>query len=220
MYRDRLLNVCLVLLAICAIITTAITVDRFYFSKPLFAKSDANIVEVDDWKSYGLVGNRYGSDNAKVTIVEFTDFGCPFCKKMLSPLRESIAPYLDEIVVVYRHFPLGLAEYGTLAANVSECGASQNKFEEIREVLFENRALVDSQKWDSIAFLSNISDRDDFTNCIFDSRYKERIDRDIEAGKRLGVQGTPTYLINNKKVTGAITKEQLSELITDALKSQ
>ena len=153
-----------------------------------------------------------GPENATVTLVEFSDFECAYCvrfyKDTLGPLLDS---YPAEIRFVYRDFPLvSIHPNAKPAAEAAQCAFAQGKFWEFHNQLFENQTQLGDRQYLKIA--SDIGlDMAAFEQCYSSSTFSEEVSNDFEAGRRLGVTGTPTFFINGRPLIGA---QPLSAFIT------
>ena len=150
-----------------------------------------------------------GKDNAKVTIIEFSDFQCPFCGKFYSQtLSEIKSKYIDtgKVKLVYRDFPLTqIHPNAEPAAEAADCANEQDKFWEYHNLLFEKQ-----DEWTSIG-VSKLKDyakdlkldTDKFNKCLDSGKYKDEVAKDEQDGIKAGVQGTPSFFINGKILSGA-----------------
>jgi protein-disulfide isomerase len=144
-----------------------------------------------------------GDANAPVTIVEFSDFSCPFCRKAESILPEVLAKYPGQVNLAYRDFPLAsLHPQAELAAEASRCAEEQGKYWEYHDLLF---ARPDPQTHDLLLDDARTLKLDDqkFDACLSSGRYKAQVQKDIEMGDRAGVVSTPGFFINGSFVSGA-----------------
>ncbi|MBI2667714.1 DsbA family protein [Candidatus Woesearchaeota archaeon] len=147
-----------------------------------------------------------GDLNAPVTIIEYSDFECPFCKRFfLETLPLIKKQYIDtgKVKFVYKHFPLSSIHFNAqLAAEASECANEQNKFWEYHDLLFENSPNL--RESDLVRYASQINlDMDKFKGCLKSGRYKGIIGEELREGSKNGVTGTPGFLINGKLISGA-----------------
>ncbi len=150
-----------------------------------------------------------GSENAKVVIVEFSDFQCPFCERFaeetLPALKET---YIDtgKVRLIYRDFPLSsIHPEAQKAAEAAECADDQGKFWEYHDVLFENRMSwtgVGAAKFKEYASDLGL-DTNAFDECLDSDKYADEVTSDMNAGSSVGVTGTPTFFINGQKLVGA-----------------
>ena len=165
-----------------------------------------------------LLGNK----NAKVTIVEFSDLQCPFCKRFFDDALPQIKKeYIDtgKVKLVYRDFPLGIHEMAQTYAEAAECAHEQGKFWEMHDKIFGEQkngvATVDDLKKWARGFGVK---EDQFNTCIDTKKYAEEVAKDLKDGEAAGVQGTPSFFINGKLVVGAVPFSVLEKEIEAALK--
>jgi protein-disulfide isomerase len=208
-----------IVIALCCVVVTGLAVKREFAppNRPTPVSLGPELVK--DWERYKEHGNRVGSSSAPVTIVEFSDFECPFCRRLHETLREIRAEY-PQIATVYRHYPLErIHQNARKAALASECAASLGRFTEFADALFERQDSIGVISWAKFGQAAGISDTLAFNNCIRDSVHVDRIRVDQEAGKALKVTGTPTVLVNQWRIRGG-AKESIIKLIEDALKGR
>ena len=143
---DRLLTMVLV---ICAVATTAALVRQQFFPSAVRnagPRPDLTPREISGWDALRSTGRlREGRAEASVTLVEFSDFQCPFCAQFRLTLNKVVAKYSDRVTLVYRHFPLDeIHPYARTAALAAECAADQRRFAEFRDLLFKEQTLIGS----------------------------------------------------------------------------
>jgi protein-disulfide isomerase len=159
---------------------------------------------------------RLGPDDAPVTIIEFSDFQCPFCRKSAGVLRELRRIYGDKIRLIYRDFPGANHPAALPAAEASECAHQQGKFWEYHDLLFERQAADPS--WNFIELAKEIGlDSDAFSSCLNGARFRPEVDKDLQDGLRLGVTSTPTFFINGRPLIGAHPISAFQDLINQGL---
>ena len=155
-----------------------------------------------------------GPDDAAVTIVVFSDFGCSASAQVWPTLDEVLELYPGEVRVAYRAFPLGgdPSSVGVQAANAAFCAGEQGLFWEMHRVLFEHQAGLGEA--DYAAYGEEIGvEVGSFGACLEELRYADQIESDRAAGMEAGVQALPTVFINGRMVAGAMPMEQFGELI-------
>lgn len=136
-----------------------------------------------------------GGENAKVTLIEYSDFECPFCGRFAPTVKQALDEYGDDIRVVYRHFPLSFHPQAQPAAEASECAAEQGKFWEFHDKLFENQALLGASYYETLAGELGL-DLGKFIDCTKSNKYKVKVQQQMAGGSAAGVGGTPhTFVI-------------------------
>lgn len=142
-----------------------------------------------------------GNPNASVVITEFSDFECPACKNASSLVKQLAEHYQEKVKIEYKHFPLTRIHAKAFdAALASECANDQGKFWEMHDKIFENQENITKQ--DLKLYASQIAGIDSASfNACLDSRSEASIvNADIEEGKSLSIDGTPTFFLNGQEV--------------------
>jgi protein-disulfide isomerase len=172
---------------------------------------------VENWRAYASEGQRIGPENARVTIVEFADFQCPFCQRAWVDLHEVLAKHPEDVALVYRHYPLPIHEQALPAARAAHCASRQGGFAAFHDVLFAQFDSVGTRSWEAFARDAGLRDPAAIAACAADTSAVESIERDLAAAERLGVDGTPTFLINERFVVGYPGEGELARLVMEAL---
>ena len=141
-------------------------------------------------------------DDAKVVIIEFSDFECPYCNSGHSVMNELYDTYGDDIAIVFKHFPLSFHQYAQTAAEASMCADDQDMFWEYHDVLFDNQASFSDTYFATAAEGLGL-DMDDFNDCLNSGKYYNKVQEDFNYGVQLGITGTPGFLVNGELVKGA-----------------
>jgi protein-disulfide isomerase len=161
-----------------------------------------------------------GNPSAPVTIVEYSDFQCPFCERFHSTLQQILADYPDKIRWVYRHFPLDqLHPEARPAAEASECVAEQkgnDGFWQFADSLFENQSKLGKNLYKELAKSMGLN-MAQFEDCLSSRKYKDRVEADLKEGINFGVNGTPGNFVNDELVLGAVPYQTLKTLVEKAL---
>lgn len=160
-----------------------------------------------------------GNENALVTIVEFSDFECPFCGKYIAEVYpEIIENYVEtgKVRYVFRDFPLSFHPDAQKAAEAAECAGEQGMYYDMHDILFANQDALDVESIKAYAEELEL-DMDEFEFCLDNDEMAEEVAADMEAGKAYGVSGTPAFFINGKMITGAQPYEVFEEAIEAAL---
>ena len=153
-----------------------------------------------------------GAQNPKVNIVVFNSFTCGFCKKSSEVLHQLVQKYPDKVRVVYRHFNRN--EVDVVAANAVECAGDQHKFWQMYDQIFSDH----SNSFNYKSYAKNIGiHSDQFDKCMTSNKYVSKTKSDSEMGHTLGVQGTPTFVINGEVVVGYRPFETFESMIKKSL---
>lgn len=157
-----------------------------------------------------------GNADAPVTIVEFSDYQCPYCHQVEPTIAAVLAKYGDKVRFSYRDFPLrAIHEHAEMAAEASRCALEQGKFWEYHDQLFKATNL-DKEALVGFARNANV-DQQKFESCLTSEKYKAQIDKDIEEGRKAGVNGTPAFFINGISTSGAQQQDAFTRIIDDEL---
>jgi protein-disulfide isomerase len=163
-------------------------------------------------------GPSLGKADAPVTIVEFSDYQCPFCKRAEPIVQEVLKKYPDQVRFVFRHFPLDqIHPRARPAAEAALCANEQGKFWEFHEKIFAGNGLeeADITGYGQAAGL----DAEKFKTCIAERRFKDQVEADAAAGREAGVSGTPAFFVNGVMLSGAKPVEEFSAVIDRELKA-
>ncbi len=150
---------------------------------------------VEDWEADAEEGIRLGPKGAKVTIMEFMDFECPFCARTAAVIDSLRMEYPREVTVVFQHFPLERHPLSRPAAIAAECADAQGGFETFYHLLFLKQDSLGKKDWTAYARDSGVRDLREFERCLDSPGPRPRIDAGKALGIRMGVKGTPTVLV-------------------------
>ena len=158
-----------------------------------------------------------GPANSPVTIVEFSDFECPFCKRAHPTLMQLLEKYAGKVKLVYRDFPLeSIHPQARRAAEAARCANDQGKFWDYYDTLFTESPKLAPDDLKRYAAQAGI-DLKKFDDCLSSGVHKTALQKDIDEGTRLGVSGTPAFFINGRPLTGAQPLEAFARIIDDEL---
>ncbi|PJF35481.1 MAG: hypothetical protein CUN49_10370 [Candidatus Thermofonsia Clade 1 bacterium] len=161
----------------------------------------------------------WGPEDAKVVVVEYSDFECSFCARFYRETYGTLKErYGDRVRFVFKHFPISFihpnAERAALAA---ECANEQDKFWEYHDKLFENQQNLSQNALISYAQQVGVPNIEQFTECLTTQKYLSTVTADLQQGERYGVQGTPTFFINGLPLVGAQPYSVFERAIEQAL---
>lgn len=153
-----------------------------------------------------------GNFDAPITLVEFSDFECPFCQRHFITLQKILADYPQKVRLVYKQFPLSIHPNAQKAAEASECTAEQGKFWEYHDKLFENQTAFSTDNFKKWAQQLNLN-QTQFNNCLDSNKYYQKVQNDFKEGTAKDVQGTPTTFINGRPLVGAQPYDAIKQII-------
>lgn len=162
-------------------------------------------------------GPAKGPANAPVTIVEFSDFQCPFCSRLTPTIKQVEEKYGNKVRVVFRQFPLPMHQNAEKAAEASLCALDQGKFWELHDAMFSNQQElgVDQLKAKAASLGLNA---EKFNKCLDSGEKAAAIQADVKAGSAAGVNGTPAMFINGRFLNGAVPLDNITTVIDDELR--
>ena len=160
-----------------------------------------------------------GPEEAPITIVEFSDFECGYCRKVYPTLLQIRNEYDSEVKIVFKHFPLSFHKNALLAHRAAISAGEQGKFWEMHDLIFEN--FKDLSRETMLEYASRLNlNSPQFEETLDSQTSKDLIDRDIILGRDNGVTGTPVFFVNGRKLVGAqpfsVFKEEIERALRDA----
>lgn len=158
-----------------------------------------------------------GDEHAHVTLVEFSDFHCPFCKRVQSTLTTLLDRYPGKIKLVFRDLPLAqLHPQAPRAAEAARCAQDQGKFWEYHDVLFRQAPKASDD--DLKQYATDVGlDSEQFASCLNQNTHREAVQRDIDEATKLGLNGTPAFFVNGRPISGAQPLEKFVQMIDEEL---
>jgi len=157
-----------------------------------------------------------GPAKAPVTIITFSDYECPYCKRAEATVAEVVKAYPTQVKVVFRDYPLPFHQHARGAAEAANCANAQGKFWEYHDKLFASQPALDQDKLKSYAGELGL-DQKKFDECLDKKPYKAAIDKDMADGQKVGVNGTPAFFINGRMISGAQPFDKFKQIIDDEL---
>jgi protein-disulfide isomerase len=161
-------------------------------------------------------GPSKGADDALVTIVEYSDFQCPFCSRVGPTIERIMKEYPQKVRVVFKHNPLPFHADAPLAAEATMAAHEQGKFWEMHDKLFANQQAIKRENLDTYAKDIGL-DVGKFKQALDTNKFKPAVQADLAAGSSIGVQGTPNFFVNGRKIEGAVPFENFKTVIDDEL---
>lgn len=161
-------------------------------------------------------GPAKGPEGAKVTLVEFSDFECPFCSRARDVVDKVMAKYDGKVRLVFRQFPLNFHKNARKAAEGALCANEQGKFWQYHDALFSNQQKLDIPDLKETAGTLGM-DKTKFAECLDSGKNAKTIDEDMAAAEKVGVSGTPAFFINGVSLSGAQPIEEFERVIDQEL---
>ena len=158
-----------------------------------------------------------GPAKAPVTIVEFSDYQCPYCSRAEATVEEVLKKYGDKVRLVYRDYPLQFHPNANGAAQASECAKDQGKFWEMHNAMFADQSKLAQADLETTAGTIAGIDKDKFKTCLESGKFQNEVQKDFEDGQKYGVTGTPTFFINGIPMVGARDVNSFAEIIDSEL---
>lgn len=180
-------------------------------NKPLPADKVAKMTGGENVPSYGLA-------DSKVTVVEFSDFECPYCSRSATAINEIKDQYGDRVRFVFRQFPLSFHQQAHLAGQASLAANAQGKFWEFHDKLFANQKALSRADLEKYAEELGL-DMAAFKQALDEGTYKDTVDAELALGQEVFVEGTPTVFVNGERVGNATDAASISSAIDKALGS-
>jgi len=203
-------------------------------AQPLFERKDAAYVlntaqigiPVGKYMSLPSVNEKtasFGDKNAKVHIIEFSDFQCPYCRLMQPAVEKILKEYGDTIRYSYKHLPLDFHPQANNAALASECAHEQGKFLQYGNVLFSRQddwsKTEGTEKFKYYASQLRLNTRQ-FGQCLDSKKYQDKIDADRKEATDFGISGTPSSFVNEQFLGGAVDYDTLKKMIEEELQKK
>jgi protein-disulfide isomerase len=161
-------------------------------------------------------GPARGPQDAPVTIIEFSDFQCPYCRRAEGTVKQLMDRYHDRVRFVYRHFPLEFHPRARPAAEAAACANEQGRFWDYHAKLFSDPPALEDADLQRYATELGL-DTTAFQQCVSEHKTKDVVSSDLNAGKAAGVSGTPAFFVNGLMITGARPMDSFTKVIDKEL---
>lgn len=206
---------------ILAIIVIAVVGGALFFTRSNEQKSDVKPADVATVSEDDYVE---GNPEAKVTLIEYGDFQCPYCGAVYPVLKEVLPEYKDDVKFVFRHFPITSIHPNALVAHkAAEAAGQQDKFWEMYDKIYQDQAAW-STSTEPIKIFEGYAkelklDMDQFKKDFEDTATLDRINKVKGAGSAAGVESTPSFFLNGKKMDSPRSADELREKLDAAIAS-
>ena len=157
-----------------------------------------------------------GPADAPVTVIEFSDFQCPFCARVNPTLAKLQQAYPGKVRIVFRDLPLAMHKNAAVAAEAAHCAHDQGKFWEMHDRMFANQQKLTAPELKEHAAALGL-DGTAFNQCLDSGKYTAEVRRDADEAARLGLSGTPAFFINGRLLTGAQPFENFAQVVEEEL---
>ncbi|MBF0620602.1 MAG: thioredoxin domain-containing protein [Magnetococcales bacterium] len=164
----------------------------------------------------GAMEPAKGPAEAPITIIEFSDFECPYCRRAQPTLEKVDQAYPGKIRFIFRHYPLPFHKKAPKASEASMCAHDQGKFWPYHDILFDSPSRLTDAEYKAIATELKL-DQTQFETCLDSGKYAQRLADDMKEGERLGVTGTPSFFINGFRLVGAVPFSEFKKVIDKEL---
>lgn len=158
-----------------------------------------------------------GPKDATITLVEFSDYQCPFCKRVRPSIWRLTDEYKDKIRYVFMDFPLSFHKDAKKAHEAAQCAGDQNKYFEYNRKIFDNQTKIGISDLKTYAKELQLNMKE-FDKCLDEGKNAKRVEEMTQRGMSVGVTGTPAYFINGIMLSGAMPYESFKEIIESELK--
>jgi len=172
-------------------------------------------IEVSTEYSAGAVG----PSTAPITIVEFSDYQCPFCRRAEDSVKEVLKKYGDKVRLVYMDYPLPMHQYALKAAQAARCAGDQGKYWPFHDAMFADQSKLDDAGLKATAEKLKL-DPKKFDECLASNLHIDQIRKSQQEGSAVGVDGTPTFVINGRMLNGAQPASEMEAVIDEELTQQ
>jgi protein-disulfide isomerase len=205
-----------VLIAAAALSTAAVVVHREFSGTPPAAMArPEKPTYLSSWKDLLSAGHFVGVPSAPVTVIEFADVECPFCR-MFNASFDSVKTQMgDSLALVFVHFPIQSHRFALPGARALECAGNGSHFGDLVSLLYSKQDSLGLKSWPSFAHDAGIADTVAFGRCVQETSPIKAADAGTALGRKLGVRGTPTVYINGWKFSAAMSAADLHQIIED-----
>ena len=219
---SRLETVLTAALVVAAMSTAAVLVHREFLSSPDPPRPSIKKEYLRDWKRLIPAGRMIGDSTAPVTIIEFADLQCPFCREFHRSVQLLMQKHPKKVSLVFIHFPLRGHAFALPAARAVECAHKHGKFADLVDLLFEQQDSLKRMQgkgtdWTAYAVAAGIKDTSLFEQRMRDSSIPPGVEAGLTLAKQLGVTGTPTVIVNGWRYSAPPSDSALTKHVEDLI---
>ncbi len=204
---------------ICCIVVTALAVRREFVPTPAVKQAEGKARYVENWEQLLVADATIGPQKAGVKIIEFVDFECPFCADLAVRLKQLQKEYPDELSITLKHFPIRGHKFAHQAAVAYECAKRSKRANHIYDAFFAKQDSIGLRPFRAYARDAGVEDLDGFDECT-KRNSEDRISEDLRAAGKLGVNATPTVLVNGWMLPVPPTDDRFREIMEAHRKDQ
>jgi protein-disulfide isomerase len=200
----------------CALVLTGMFVRREFFlptSPPPQAMPELNPVLLTNWRDHLAMGERIGTPEAPLQVIEFGDYECPFCARFHKEFQGVRERYAKQVALTYIHLPLPMHRFADQAARAAECAGAQGHFESMHNLLYEHQNEFGIKSWTEMAKDSGVSDVAAFEACVASPDATPLVSKGKQLATALNIQGTPTLIVNGWRLARPPTASELEDMV-------
>lgn len=203
---EKIYRVAVIVLAGCAVVVAVLLVRREFSDRTTSTgqeRAATHVGELPSLDSLYRIGHVIGARHAEITILEFSDYQCPYCARAQPDLRRLLVDYPNDVALVYLHFPIESQHPQAVSAALgAEYAAAQGAFGSFHELLFEQQDSLAYIELTRLAERAGVPDTARFRSCLDQRRFVEVVNRHREIARSAGVRATPTFVIGDSMLSG------------------
>jgi len=181
------------------------------------SRPSAPVSTLPNWRHYAAGGALIGRRDAPISIVEFSDFQCPYCAALHRELGQLAERRPGQFNIIYHHYPIaGIHPNARAAAIAASCAGAQDRFAPFASLLFDKQNIIGAVPWSALATEAGVPDSAKFDVCVQRLETQRIVDADVALGNELGIQGTPTLIVSGQLIRGLPDARMIEELLDQA----
>ena len=203
----------------CAVAISGAVVKREFFATAASAAPARPDEFIPEWRAVLPAGRVMGPPTAKVTLVVFNDFECPFCRRFHETATTIVERYQDDVALAFVHLPLPGHRFARPAARAAECAASFGRFKPMVDALFRGQDSLGLKSWSAFGVSAGIADTSTFAACMQSPDQLSQLEAGVAIAEKFNISSTPTVLLNGLKYGRTPTVDALTRAIDSLLAS-